>query len=114
MPNSNEWRFARGEEEPITIRVTGRFRANNADALVPALVGGVGIGLMAEHFIWDHLQSGRLIELLPEWAAPPGPLYLIMPPGRARPARVRVLLDFLRARISQWDWGGMRRDQGAL
>jgi hypothetical protein len=35
--------------------------------------------------------------------------------ARARAAaRVRVLLDFLRARISQWDWGGMRRDQGAL
>jgi DNA-binding transcriptional LysR family regulator len=104
MPNSNEWQFVRGEDEPITVRMTGRFRANNADALVPALVGGVGIGLMAEYFVWEHLQAGRLIELLPEWSAPPGPLYLITPPGRSRPARVQALLDFLIQNMPIHDW----------
>ena len=104
IPHANEWQFARGDEEPITIRVTGRYRANHADALVPALLGGVGIGLMAEYFVWHHLRAGRLIELLPEWSAPPGPLYLITPPGRARPARVRVLLEFLRQRMTAQDW----------
>lgn len=103
IAHSNEWRFARGEEE-VTIRMTGRYRANHAEALVPALVGGVGIGLMAEYFVWDHLRDGRLIELLPEWSAPPGPLYLITPPGRARPARVRVLLEFLRERMALSGW----------
>jgi DNA-binding transcriptional LysR family regulator len=74
MPNANEWCFAKSDESggdgEVTIRMTGRFRANNADALVPALVAGVGIGLMAEYFVWEHLRDGRLIELLPEWRRP--------------------------------------------
>jgi DNA-binding transcriptional LysR family regulator len=109
IPNANEWQFARGDEEPISIRVAARYRANHADALIPALVQGVGIGLMAEYFIARHLHDGRLIELLPEWSAPPGPLYLITPPGRVRPARVRVLLEFLRRHMVAQDWGSSVR-----
>jgi DNA-binding transcriptional LysR family regulator len=103
IANSNEWTFVRGEEE-VTIRMTGRYRANHAEALVPSLVAGVGIGLMAEYFVWHHLRDGRLVELLPEWSTEPGPLYLITPPGRARPARVRVLLEFLRQRMAENEW----------
>ncbi|NBC36735.1 LysR family transcriptional regulator [Novosphingobium sp. FSY-8] len=100
IPNSHEWQFARdGDADPIAVRMAARFRANYAEAMVPLMVGGIGIGLMAEYFVWEHLRDGRLIELLPEWSAPPGPLYLVTPPGRARPARVRVLLDFLRQRL---------------
>jgi len=54
---------------------------------------------MAEYFVREPLADGRLIELLPQWHAPPGPLYMITPPGRAKPARVRVLLEFLRQRL---------------
>jgi DNA-binding transcriptional LysR family regulator len=107
MANSHEWQFARHDEAPITIRMTARYRANNAEALVPALVAGVGIGLMAEYFVWNHIREGRLIELLPEWSTPPGPLYMITPPGPARPARVRALLDFLRPHLSLPEWNNI-------
>lgn len=99
IPNHTEWTFARANardgEEPVSVRVQPRYRANSADALVPALVEGVGIGIMADYFIMPHLADGRLVELLPDWSVPPGPLYLVTPPGRSRPARVRVLLGFL-------------------
>lgn len=110
IANSHEWQFARGDEDPVTVRVNGRYRANHADALVPSLVAGVGIGLMAEYFVWDHIRAGRLIELLPEWSTPPGPLYLITPPGRARPARVRALLDFLRPHLTLPKWANGYKD----
>ncbi len=104
IPDATEWTFAHqnadANSDPISIRVQPRFRANNADAMIPALVSGVGIGVMADYFIMPHLSDGRLIELLPEWSVPPRPIYLVTPPGRARPARVRVLLDFLQERLA--------------
>jgi DNA-binding transcriptional LysR family regulator len=109
IPNSGEWQFARGEEDPVSVHMTARYRANHAEALIPALLEGVGIGLMAEYFIASHLRDGRLVELLPEWSAPPGPLYLVTPPGRARPARVRVLLEFLRNHFNSRDWSRVTR-----
>jgi len=60
--------------------------------------------------VWDHVRAGRLIELLPDWSTPPGPLYLITPPGRARPARVRALLDFLRPHLTLPKWANGYKD----
>jgi DNA-binding transcriptional LysR family regulator len=94
IANSHEWQFARGDEDPVTVRVNGRYRANHAEAIVPALVAGVGIGLMAEYFVWEYLRDGTLVELLPEWSTPPGPIYLVTPPGRARPARCALCSTF--------------------
>jgi DNA-binding transcriptional LysR family regulator len=98
--------------EPISVRVQPRYRANHADAMIPALVNGVGIGVIAEYFITPHLKDGRLIELLPEWSVPPRPIYLVTPPGRARPARVRVLLDFLQEKLAHEVLVNQERRQG--
>jgi DNA-binding transcriptional LysR family regulator len=90
-----QWQLDRAGESCI-IHAQGALRINNASAMVPALLAGVGMTLMPEYFVWEQIAAGTLIELLPDWSAPPGPLYVVSPPGRARPARVRVLLDFLR------------------
>jgi DNA-binding transcriptional LysR family regulator len=91
----SQWKLDRAGES-CTIQVQGALRINNASAMVPALVAGLGMTLMPEYFVWQEVADGRLVELLPDWSALPGPLYVVSPPGRARPARVRVLLDFLR------------------
>ncbi|MBB3473568.1 LysR family transcriptional regulator [Sphingomonas sp. BK345] len=104
IPWGTEWEFQRSGEHPVTIRVSGSYRVNSAAAMVPAAVAGLGVMHLPEYFVWRELQSGALIELLPEWVAPPGPVHVVTPPGRARPARVRVLLDFLRERFSAQPW----------
>jgi len=91
-------------EGEFVAQVQGRFRVNNGSAMIPALVAGLGLAAYPEFFIWDHLQAGRLVELLPEWSTPPGPIYVVTPPGRARPARVRVLLAFLREKFAAQPW----------
>ncbi|WP_343609993.1 LysR family transcriptional regulator [Novosphingobium sp.] len=120
IPDAMEWTFAHQNDaggaphhaEPISVRVQPRYRANHADAMIPALVNGVGIGVIAEYFITPHLKDGRLIELLPEWSVPPRPIYLVTPPGRARPARVRVLLDFLQEKLAHEVLVNQERRQG--
>jgi len=104
VPWSNEWSFERKGESPVTVRVQGGFRVNNASAMVPALVAGIGICPMPEFFVWQEIASGSLVELLPDWVAPAGPIYVVTPPGRARPARVRVLLEFIREHFASQPW----------
>ena len=43
----------------------------------------------------EDLRAGRLIELLPEHAAPPSPLQLLFPPARAQPRRVQAFAQHL-------------------
>jgi DNA-binding transcriptional LysR family regulator len=104
VPWGGDWEFAKAGNAQVTVRVKSAFRVNNAAAMVPATVAGLGVTLIPEYFVWRELQDGSLVELLPDWTAPAAPIYLVTPPGQARPARVRVLLDFLRGHFATRPW----------
>ena len=104
LPSPEAWHFVRvgGEEAAVTPR--GRLRANNADALAPALLAGLGLAVQPEFTVWEYLQAGRLEQVLPEWSLPPIALHMVTPPGGLRPMRVSVLIDFLVRRLSAVPW----------
>jgi DNA-binding transcriptional LysR family regulator len=101
LPTGADWRFigpGGGEE---TVRVSGPLQANNADALVPALVAGLGVAVQPRFMIEAELASGAVVPILAGWSPPPIALHLVAPPSTPRPAKVAVLLDFLAARFAE-------------
>ncbi len=92
------WRFHRGTDD-ISVRAQGQLSANSGEALVPALVAGLGLARLPTFIIAEHLQSGALVEVLSDWAPPPIGLHLLTPPSPLRPARVEALIDFLSQRL---------------
>ena len=88
------WRFTKGGKS-ATVRPSGQLRANNGDAMMPALIAGTGVGILPEFIVRDALAAGRLERLLPDWSLPSGGVYWVTPPGGPRPKRVDVLADFL-------------------
>jgi DNA-binding transcriptional LysR family regulator len=110
LPSPEVWRFAHvgGDEEAVTPR--GSLRANNADALAPALWSGLGLAVQPEFVVWKDIAAGRLEQVLPEWLLPPIALHLVTPPGRPRPVRVGVLIDFLVERLATAPWAKQSDD----
>ena len=104
IAESQVWTFEHPEQGRHTVHVDGTVRYNNGVAATPALVAGLAIALQPDMFIWDELRSGQLEEVLTDWRAAPVPVSIITPPGRARPARVRVLIEFLRAHLAKEPW----------
>jgi DNA-binding transcriptional LysR family regulator len=104
LPSPEVWRFVHvgGDEAVVTPR--GPLRANNADALTPALLAGLGLAIQPEFTVWEYLAAGRLEQVLPEWSLPPIVLHLVTPPGKLRPVRVGVLIDFLVERLATAPW----------
>jgi DNA-binding transcriptional LysR family regulator len=104
LPSPEVWRFVHvgGAEAVVTPR--GPLRANNADALAPALRAGLGLAIQPEFTIWDDVAAGRLEQVLPEWSLPPIALHLVTPPGSLTPTRVGVLIDFLVERLATAPW----------
>lgn len=97
------WRFARGNDAPVDVPVSGPLLIANALSLRQAALDGLGPALLADWLIGRHLAEGRLVDLFLDyectatefdtgaWALYPSRSYL--------PHKVRVLIDFLRARL---------------
>lgn len=96
VPWGLDWEFDHPDHDPVTVRMSGRFHVNHAGAVVPAAIAGIGVSLLPDFFICSELENGSLVRLLPEWSATTKSAYMITPPGVARPARVRVLIEWLR------------------
>jgi DNA-binding transcriptional LysR family regulator len=88
------WRFTK-DGKSASVRPSGPLRVNNGDAMMPALIGGTGLGILPEFILRDALAAGRLERLLPDWSLPLGGVYWVTPPGGPRPKRVEVLAAFL-------------------
>ena len=82
----------------------GPLRANNADALGPALMAGLGLAVQPEFLVWREIEAGRLEAVMQEWSLPPIALNIVTPPGRRRPARVSAVIDFLAGRLAAAPW----------
>jgi DNA-binding transcriptional LysR family regulator len=99
LPTPDVWRFVNKAGEVVQVRPAGPLRANNADALAPALLSGLGLAVQPDFVVGEAIKDGRLEVVMPDWSPPPIALHLVMPPGGPRPARVEVLAAFLANRL---------------
>jgi DNA-binding transcriptional LysR family regulator len=81
------------------VRPAGQLRVNNGEAVMPAVVAGLGIADLPEFIVGEAIASGEVEVILKDWKQPEGAVHLVMPPGGPRPARVEVLADFLAAKL---------------
>lgn len=93
-------RFRRAGEE-ASVTPTGPMFANNGDIMVPLLLAGGGIAMLPDFIAEAELARGSLVRILTGWQLSPMALHLLSPPSRLRPARVRVLSDYLADRLKR-------------
>jgi DNA-binding transcriptional LysR family regulator len=100
------WRLADGGGATEAVRVTGRLKANNGDALRALALAGAGVGLMPTFIIGEDVRAGRLVRLLDGWEDASAGVHAVYPHGRHLSPKIRVFIDFLAARFGPepyWD-----------
>ena len=100
----SNWRFHHARQGDCTQTVPEQLKANNADALTPALLAGMGLALQPSFLVWQQLQSGALETVMDDWSVDPIALHIVTPPGRSRPARVQALIDYLAQHFVNEPW----------
>jgi DNA-binding transcriptional LysR family regulator len=91
------WHYRNAAGEQASVRPNGQLRVNNGEALLPAVIAGLGIADLPDFIIGEAIASGEVEVILKGWTQAEGAVHLVMPPGGPRPARVEVLGDFLAA-----------------
>jgi DNA-binding transcriptional LysR family regulator len=89
------WHYTNSSGEQASVRPAGPLRVNNGEALMPALLAGLGIADLPDFIVGDAIASGEVEVILKDWKQTEGAVHLVTPPGGPRPARVELLGDFL-------------------
>jgi DNA-binding transcriptional LysR family regulator len=89
-----EWEFWRGKEV-ITVAVEGRLTVTDAGTKLGACLAGFGVAQVIDLGLEDHLKTGALINLFPDWMDEKFPLYVYYASRRYVPEKVRKFIRFI-------------------
>ena len=71
-----------------------RIAVNESNAYRAAALAGLGVSQMVTFMAAPHLADGTLVQVLPDWAIPSIPIYVVYPPNRHLSAKVRSFVDW--------------------
>lgn len=94
MQGTESWQLMDGDKI-VTVRLQGRFKADNGAALVSAAVAGLGIAYLPDCITQEYLMTGALVEVLAQHPPPPAAAYVVRPPGQYPARKIRVLTELL-------------------
>jgi DNA-binding transcriptional LysR family regulator len=98
MPTSGGlyvWDFAR-RGKSVNVRVDGPLIFNTAAPQVDAALAGLGITLLPEDELGDHLADGRLVRVLEDWCPPFAGYHLYYPSRRQASPAFSLVVGALR------------------
>ena len=104
------FRLAQGAgEEVVHLKPGGPLDCSDGQVLHDWCLGGFGIAWRSTWEVDSEIASGRLVEVLAEFAAPPNGIYAVFPQRKHLPLRVRLWIDFLKhsyGRPAFWNGAG--------
>jgi len=110
LQTPNIWRFTHKNGDVASVRTAGPLRVNNGDAMLPALIAGLGFGVLPDFILREALKDGSLRIVLPEWSLGRSGLHWVMPPGGPKPARIEVLAEFLAKELARREPRGRKTE----
>jgi len=96
----NQWRFRGPDGREHAVRIGGTVHTNNGDLHAALAAHGAGITLEPDFIVGDLVRAGRLVALLPQYSAPPLPIYAAYPTRRHLSAKVRLFVEHLVGRFA--------------
>lgn len=103
MPNT--WRFRAKREEEFEVAVNGSLLISNALVLHHAARMGIGVVMLADWLVEQDIKDGVLVDLFPNYEAAATVFdtaaWGLYANRNYLPRKVRVMIDFLRARLGR-------------
>ncbi|WP_151445983.1 LysR family transcriptional regulator [Lacisediminimonas profundi] len=98
------WSF-RQNSRPVLVKVSGTMCCNDGSVLHDWALAGKGLAWRSLWEVGAELQSGELVAVLDQFAAPGDDIYAVYAQRQYLPVRIRAFVDFLRqhyARAGHW------------
>jgi DNA-binding transcriptional LysR family regulator len=83
-----------------TVTVSGRFAANEMQAVIAAAIAGYGIAQLPDRMAEASIADGRLRRVLDDYTTPAGGLYAVYPSSRHLSPAVKAFIELAAERLS--------------
>jgi DNA-binding transcriptional LysR family regulator len=97
------WTF-RQNGKNVTLKTTGNMACNDGAVLHEWALSGKGLAWRSMWEVGAAIESGALLTVLDEFAAPGNDIYAVFAQRRHLPLRIRAFVDFLRHAYAQPDY----------
>lgn len=97
------WHFVNAAGEQHVLAPDCGLTLNDAPSLVAAALNHFGIVRLLEFVAADHLRSGRLVEILPDWNHMQWPGYLYTPAHAHETHAIEAFKQFIRSCVEKCD-----------
>ena len=94
-PARSIWNLSSSSGTMETVTFEPRFASGSFDLLMSSARGGLGVALLPAVKCRQDLESGRLVQVLPEWSGIDGILHLVFTSRRGMLPGVRATVEFL-------------------
>ena len=88
------WDFTR-DGERIDVALPGAIALNDSNAYVQAGLAGLGVIMMTDYLLIEHITAGRMVQVLRDWSIDPLPVHIVYPQNRHLSAKVRVFVEWV-------------------
>jgi len=82
-------------KESLELKISPRFVADDFSILKQSVVDGLGIAVLPDYMCREEIQSGKLVQVLPEWGLQGVDIYALYPQHRVKLPKVKALLEFV-------------------
>ncbi|WP_175882823.1 LysR family transcriptional regulator [Burkholderia sp. BCC0044] len=91
-----DWEYADMDSDEVhTVKMRSVVSVNSSQAYLACCLAGLGLVQAPRDGLAPLLADGSLVEVLPEWQAPPLPVSVVFPHSRHLAPRVRIFVDWL-------------------
>lgn len=101
--SKDQWVFHDESGQRHLVKVTGSLITDNSETVREWALQGHGIALESFWDVREHLEKGRLIQLLPEYRMQDLDFYMVYAGGEMIPAKTRAFVSFIESNLARLD-----------
>lgn len=105
LKRSAFWRFQSSDGRAETFTPHAHVRTDEIRFAVDAVKRGLGACCVPSYVVAQELDSGELVQLLPEWSMESRVMHMLYPHRDSLPTKTRAFIDFIMAKVDEASTG---------
>ncbi|SIQ40926.1 LysR family transcriptional regulator [Marinobacterium stanieri] len=101
LKRSAFWRFQDPDGHAVTFTPHAHLRTDEIRFAVDAVKQNLGACCMPRYVVSEELESGELIQLLPDWSMEGRTMHMLYPHRENLPVKTRALIEFVMDKVAQ-------------